>query len=245
MVGLPIAILNSSERFLETVGNLVESNGQREILVADYASGENEEIPLFMHHELPRALDAREIRFSSTVYCIDLHTLRIESLYSKLKEMGLIKNTRIVVSKFEKMISEAHFPETQIEYMNCLEKLNSVDEQVLRYNKIPKGCFDIGILNNDVIGYIHSYYKEYTNSEASMKGFRETMHGDGLLIVTQPCMLYPVDNIAFLESHGFNFIWGIDFNSHTSDSIEFDRRYPIERMSRLGHYTVLLFECDT
>ncbi|MFW9921553.1 MAG: hypothetical protein ACFFED_18275, partial [Candidatus Thorarchaeota archaeon] len=110
-------------------------------------------------------------------------------------------------------------------------------------HRLPRGCFHIGILNNDVVGYIHEYYKEYTDASKSLQGIRSTMQDGGLLMVTQPCMLFPLDNIKVLESHGFRFTIGYDFDLKSDSMREIDRSLSFDELSKLGHYSILLFRC--
>jgi len=213
-----------------------------EIFVADFAAGENDEVPYFFHNILNTCLELpREI--SITVYCTDLHTLRIESLFDKLYEEKLLRSTRVVLTKFESMIEDAVFPEVQVEQLR--EPSNErtlIDETVLTENIIPKSCFDIGILNNDVVGYIHEYYKEYTDAYCSIDGIKQVMKESSLLIVTQPCLLYPIDNIQVLEQHGFHFVEGFDIATSSGETTLVDRATDHRTMSRLNHYTVLIFK---
>ncbi|MFW9849591.1 MAG: hypothetical protein ACFFF4_10630 [Candidatus Thorarchaeota archaeon] len=212
------------------------------IFVADFAAGENDEVPYFFHNILSSCLGLnREI--SITVYCTDLHTLRIESLFDKLYEQKLLGNTRVVLTKFESMIDNATFPEVQVEQLaETSVDRTFIDETVLTKNVIPKSCFDIGILNNDVIGYIHEYYKEYTDASRSIEGIKQVMKESSLLIVTQPCLLYPIDNIQVLEQFGFQFVEGFDIEILSGEITLIDSTTDHRTMSRLNHYTFLIFK---
>jgi hypothetical protein len=177
------------------------------------------------------------------VYCTDLHTLRIESLFDKLQEENLAENTRVVLSRFESMTEEASFPEIQEEFINANStESTEIERAILSKKSIPESCFDIGILNNDVIGYIHEYYKEYTDAGMSIRGIKSVMKPGSLLVVTQPCLLYPVDNIQVLQKHGFQFVEGYDIDIESGQPTPVDATTVPKSMSRLNHYTILIFE---
>ncbi len=182
-------------------------------------------------------------QISMRVYCTDLHTLRIESLFDKLQEENLMEKTRVILSKFESMTKDAIFPDVQKEFLKTIsEELSEIDQYILAEQALPESCFDIGILNNDVIGYIHEYYKEYTNAKQSIEGIKSVMKPQSLLVVTQPCLLYPIDNIEVLQRHGFQFVEGYDIETESGTLTTVDEGTNPKSMSRLGHYTVLIFE---
>lgn len=225
------------------IENALLENKQETLLIADFASGENDEVPLFFHTILPKCMGNIETHL--LVYCMDIHSLRIESLFDKLIEHGLVSNTRIVAAKFESMIESARFPDIQLEYLNTAKGNQTwLDEDILKKRAVPMNCFDIGILNNDVIGYVSEYYKEYTDARKSIEGIRNALRTGAILIVTQPCLLYPVDNIKILSGLGFKFMDGLDIDLSTGTATVVTERTPPASLSRLGHYTFLVFETE-
>ena len=240
---IPISWLCKSEKVRSHIQSITDdTNSPSEVVIADFAAGENDEVPVFFHRLLRSCMDFTD-PISMRVYCTDLHTLRIESLFDKLQEEDLIETTRVILSKFESMTKEAIFPEIQNEFLkDNSANLSKLDQYILAEKALPRSCFDIGILNNDVIGYIHEYYKEYTDAEQSIEGIKSVMKSKSLLVVTQPCLLYPIDNIEVLHGHGFQFIEGYDIETESGALTTVDEGTNPKSMSRLGHYTVLIFE---
>ena len=70
---------------------------------------------------------------------------------------------------------------------------------------------------------------------------RNSMRTGGLLIVTMPCSLYVLSNVAPLEKSGFEFLEGFDVELSTEQVTFLDKNAEPGTMSRLGHYTLLLF----
>lgn len=213
-----------------------------ELFIADFAAGENDEVPYFVQNLMLSCLQI-DNSIPMTVYCTDIHTLRIESLFDILVENGLEKHTRVVLSRFETMTNEARFPDIQMEYLKREEALNNqLDRFIAEKKQIPVDGFDIGFLNNDVIGYIHEYYTEYTDAEKSIQGIHKTMAPGALLIVAEPCSLWQLDNISVLEANGFKFIEGYEVEIETGMVSEISEKTDFKTMGQLGHYTVLIFE---
>lgn len=241
--GVPISVLQRSDRFLEIIDEFIASRliFGSEIYIADFAAGENDEIPIYIHYALVPYLLSKRESIGFYVYCTDVHSLRIESLFEKIHSMKLTENTRIVHCKFEEMTENASFPKIQLDYLKFKESMTALDRSLIDGQRLLPNAFHIGFLNNDVVGYLHEYYKEYTDSNASLVAIRKVMKTEGLLIVTQPCLLYPLDNIKVLESYGFRFITGFDFDYDKDIFTEFDRTISFTVLSKLGHYTALLF----
>ncbi|MDF1541487.1 MAG: hypothetical protein P1Q69_21490, partial [Candidatus Thorarchaeota archaeon] len=124
---IPISWICKSEKlktYLETIGN-------EKILIADFAAGENDEIPFFIHNMMLECLEIGYL-IPMIVYCTDLHILRIESLFDKLLEHNLEKHTRIVFSRFETMTEDASFPDIQKEYLKKGESSsNFLDKAII------------------------------------------------------------------------------------------------------------------
>ena len=106
---------------------------------------------------------------------------------------------------------------------------------------IPQETFNVGILNNDVVGYLHEYYKEYSDAAVSLRKIHKVLKKGALLIVTKPCSLYVVDNVKVLESLGFRYLDGQDIDLTDGSVKALDRHTKPQLMSRLGHYTFLVF----
>ncbi|MHA2046436.1 MAG: hypothetical protein ACW99G_16745 [Candidatus Thorarchaeota archaeon] len=116
-----------------------------------------------------------------------------------------------------------------------------MDRFLLQNNKIPRESFDIGVLNTDVIGYLHEYYSEYSDALVALDQVYRTIKKNGLLIVTNPCSLYVVDNVKILNSIGFDFVEGVDIELSSGNVTAIDRETAPESMSRLNHYSFLIF----
>ena len=216
--------------------------GSDEFLIADFASGEHDRVPSFFIQVFPKLLSNIHEARKNFVYCIDLHSLRLDSLLGNLEESHLLGRTRVVQARLETMDQEASMRPGMIDFIEeHLENVIWLDDFLIGERKFPPNCFDLGILNNDIIGYMHEYYKSYSDVQLGIQKVFNLIRKDGMLIVTMPCSLYPVDNIAVLEKVGFAFLEGIDIDLSTEDITILDRMIDPKTMSRLGHYTALLF----
>lgn len=223
-----------------------------EILVADFASGENDRVPAFIHKVLPDLIDAGVIQNMPAkmewlrrivTYSTDSHGLRLDSLLGLLEEQDIHMVSRVVQAKFETMDSEVGFRKPQLDILEeCDDQPTWLDSFLLQKRRFPSNCFDLGFLNNDVVGYLYEYYKAHTDAELSLGKLRNLMKSKSLLVVTQPCLLYQVNNIEVLEQCGFSFLSGTDINLANMVSRNIDRRTHNKDLSRRGHYTFLIFE---
>ncbi|MHA1907784.1 MAG: hypothetical protein ACW98Y_10860 [Candidatus Thorarchaeota archaeon] len=240
---VPISWLCKSKTLRDFLGNFSsEPDSKVELMIADFAAGETDEVPQFVHRRIQSCMKVAE-SISMKVYCTDLHTLRIESLFYRLEEEALVEDTRIVLSKFETMTEEASFPEVQkVFFEQEAPTMTYIDDYINSNSALPHSCFDIGVLNNDVIGYIHDYYREYTDAKKSLEGIRRVMKPHSLLIVTQPGLIFHMDNIDALSKHGFHFIEGFDIETENGRLTSIDEKSDPMSMGNLGHYTVLIFE---
>ena len=172
----------------------------------------------------------------TTVYSIDLHALRLDSLLGKLEESGLVDRTRVVQSNLEEMDSKAFLrPDLSEILLHRPGELTWLDGFLLKEKKIPDETFDIGVLNTDVVGYLFEYYTEYSDATVALKQVHRTIKKGGLLIVTNPCLQYTIDNVKVLEDTGFEFVEGLDVELSTKNIVKIDRETPPESMSRLNH----------
>jgi SAM-dependent methyltransferase len=219
-------------------------NGEcgKEFIVADFASGEHDRVPSFFVRIVPDFLEGIEQKKRTTVYSIDLHTLRLDSLLGKLEESAILDRTRVVQAKLESMENEASFRPDLIDFLSRSPVEETWLDRILQTDKkIPQESFDIGVLNTDVVGYLHEYYTEYSDAEVALRQVYRTIKKDGLLIVTNPCSLYVVDNVKVIENVGFAFVEGIDIDLSTGSISEIGRETAPESMSRLNHYSFLVF----
>jgi hypothetical protein len=215
----------------------------KEFLVADFASGEHDRVPSFFVRILPELLTNDEVPIKRTiVYCTDLHALRLDSLMGKLEESALLENVRVVLAKLETMDKDAHLRPDMIEYLATKpSSMTWLDNHLKEKCFIPLGTFDIGVLNNDIVGYLHEYYTEYSDASLSLQNVHKVLKNGAFLIVTMPCSLYVVDNVQILESLGFEFLEGVDIDLSDGSVTPLDRSTEPQSMSRLGHYSFLIF----
>jgi predicted SAM-dependent methyltransferase len=120
------------------------------------------------------------------------------------------------------------------------EELTWLDRSLLKENMIPDEAFDIGVLNTDVVGYLFEYYTEYSDATAALNQVHRTLKKGGLLVVTNPCLQYTIDNVKVLEEIGFDFSEGYDIDLSTNKIIDINRDTPPKSMSRLNHYSFLI-----
>ncbi len=232
----PIAWIGKSPALLDylTLAKLEE-----EFLVADFASGEYDRVPSFFVKLLPGLHNSCPER--TIVYCTDIHALRLDSLMGKLEESNLLDYVRVVQAKLETMDEEANLRPDMIEYLKGSNSMTSLDHHLKEHRNIPQETFDIGILNNDIVGYLHEYYTEYSDARLGLQKVHKTLKIGALLIVTMPCSLYVVDNVQVLESMGFEFVEGLDITLADGSITPLNHSSNPKTMSRLGHYTFLVF----
>lgn len=213
-----------------------------ELLIADFASGENDRIPNFIHRVLPDFIPDLDFSTRRTfTYSTDLHGLRLDSLYGLFQEQHLEGCARAVHARMESMVTEASFRLEQAEYLNEHQKeLTILDKRIIEEQRIGEDVFDLGFMNNDVIGYLFEYYKADTDALTSLEAVQKTMKPSGLLIVTQPCSLYPVDNLDVLSRVGFSFIEGVDVELDSGEVTLLSDDAELDSLSRMGHYTYLV-----
>ncbi|TFF91319.1 hypothetical protein EU545_04570 [Candidatus Thorarchaeota archaeon] len=217
------------------------STSEDELLIADFASGEHDRVPSFFLRVLRHTLPSRPER-RWLVYCIDVHALRLDSLLGKLEEQSLLSDARVILASLASMRQKAVMRPGLEEFLQeHPSSQNDLDRILLSNGYVPADCFDLGILNNDVVGYLHEYYTEYGDAEASLRGVHETMKAGGLLVVTMPCSLYPLDNVGVLERIGFTFIAGVDIETETGKRTYHDDPPIPNSLSQLGHYSFLIF----
>lgn len=211
--------------------------------IADFASGEYDRVPSFFIRELPKLLKHdKEPSRKMCVYCTDLHALRLDSLLGKLEEEGMLDNVRVVQAALEKMDEEAILRPAMVEFLDSNpETISQLDDFLIGEQRFPPECFDIGILNNDIVGYMHEYYKDYSDAKIGLQKVRKLIRENGLLVVTMPSSLYVVDNVAILEEIGFKYLQGVDVSLSTCEKTFLEKDTKPENMSRLGHYTFLIF----
>lgn len=238
----PVSWITESPTFIEFIQDWI-SISDDDLLVADFASGEYDRVPTFFTKELPQL-----VRLSSNtekriiVFCTDVHALRLDSLLGKLEEDHLLDDVRVVHAPLEKMDIEARLRQPNIDYIKEKPEIATwLDDFLIGEQRFPSECFDIGVLNNDVIGYLYEYYKEYSNATKGLQKVWSLIRPGGLLIVAMPCLQYKVDNISVLGKVGFSFIEGFDITISTSQKTLLEKNVRLEELSKLGHYTFLIF----
>jgi hypothetical protein len=173
---------------------------------------------------------------------MDIHALRLDSLMGKLEEASLLTDVRVVQAKLEEMDEEANLRPDMIDFLeNRADTMTMLDNHLKSSKFIPQESFDIGIFNNDIVGYLHEYYTEYSDAQLGLQKVHKVLKKGALLVVTMPCSLYVINNIEVLESLGFKFVEGLDITISDGSPKAVDRSTDPKTMSRLGHYTFLIF----
>ncbi|MHA3963239.1 MAG: hypothetical protein AM325_006835 [Candidatus Thorarchaeota archaeon SMTZ1-45] len=235
----PIAWIIKSQVFGDYFSSVEKGSN---LLIADFAAGEHDRVPSFFLNLLANLGTDINLQNRRVVYCTDLHALRLDSLLGKLEESNLLDNARVIHAKLETMDNDAKFRPSMIEYLkNNQNTMTQLDHHLLNQQFIPPEAFNIGVLNNDVVGYLHEYYQEYSNAIISLQKVHKTLKKGALLIVTMPCSLYVVDNVKILESVGFQYIDGKDVDISEGFISDLDRSADPQTLSRLGHYTFMIF----
>ncbi|MBY8997298.1 MAG: hypothetical protein KGD60_06170 [Candidatus Thorarchaeota archaeon] len=243
----PIAWIAKSKVLMDYVYSVLvkerTTEHDKEFLVADFASGEHDRVPSFFLRILPELLTSDEgPKKRTTVYSTDLHALRLDSLMGKLEESSLLEDVRVVLAKLETMDEDAHLRPDMLEYLEANLSSNTwLDTHLKEQKFIPPNTFDIGVLNNDIVGYLQEYYTEYSNAIMGLQKVHKVLKDGALLVVTMPCSLYVIDNVQILESLGFEFLEGQDIVLSNGSVTLLNRFTEPQTMSRLGHYTFLIF----
>jgi len=237
----PISWITESSEFMEFIERH-QSTSEDDLLVADFASGEYDRVPTYFTRELPNVIKSSTKARRFVAYCTDIHSLRLDSLYRKLEEEGSLSQVRVVQAALETMDISAKLVSENFDYVsNNPDIVNWLDDLLIGKQCFPPECFDIGILNNDVIGYMHEYYTEYSNAEKGLQKVYKLIRNDGLLIVTMPCLQYKIDNISVLEKIGFTYLGGLDITPSTGEKTILEKNVPLDVLSNLGHYTFFIF----
>ena len=238
----PISWVTESSHFIEFIERSL-STSENDLLVADFASGEYDRVPTFFTKELPRLIKQSDEDRRIVTYCTDIHPLRLDSLLGKLEEeKESLSQIRIVHAAMETMDTSANIRPENLEYINNNPDIaNWLDDFLIGEQCFPPGCFDIGILNNDVVGYMYEYYTEYSDAEKGLQKVWKLIRSNGLLIVTAPCLQYKVDNISILEKIGFTYLEGFDITLSNGEQTLLEKNVQLDKLSNLGHYTFLLF----
>jgi hypothetical protein len=214
---------------------------ESDLLIADFASGEHDRVPSFFLRILRRAIEPKPKR-RWVVYSVDVHALRLDSLLGALEEERLLGDARVVLAGLERMRTKATMRPGELPFLLEHDSAQTwLDGILMSKEYIPAESFEIGVLNNDVIGYLHEYYKEYGQAAAAIEGIYEVMKDGGLLIATMPCELYPLDNVAALVEVGFSYVNGFDIDTSSGRTEVFQEKPAIGDLSRLGHYSFLVF----
>lgn len=238
----PISWITESYRFVEFIKNWI-SESEDDLLVADFASGEHDRVPTFFTKELPRIAELTpDSEKRIVVFCTDIHALRLDSLLGKLEEDKLLDDVRVVHAALETMDTKAELRPPNLDYIqNHPDVATWLDDFLIGEQRFPSECFDVGILNTDVVGYMYEYYKEYSDAETGLHKVGSLIRPGGLLIVTMPCLQYKVNNISVLEEIGFTYLEGLDITLSTGEKTLLEKNVPLDKLSNLGHYTFLLF----
>ena len=243
----PIAWITKSKALMDFVASALvkeqTTEQDKEFLVADFAAGEYDRVPSFIVTVLPELLSNDDVaKKQITVYCTDLHALRLDSLLGKLEDAAQLENVRVVLAKLETMDEDAQFRPDMSKFLESnRSSITWLDKHLQEKSYIPPNTFDIGILNNDIVGYLQDYYKEYSDANLGLQKVHKVLKNGALLIVTMPGFVYAADNVQILESLGFEFLEGLDIDLSDGSSTLLDRSADPEKMSRLGHYTFLIF----
>ncbi len=238
----PISWITESSSFIEFIQEWI-TNSEDDMLIADFASGEHHRVPTFLTKILPRIVNlSQDSEKRIVVFCTDLHVLRLDSLLGKLEEDELLDDVRVVLATLENMDVEASIRPPNLDYIKeHPDVVTWLDDFLIDEQRFPTECFDVGILNTDIVGYLHEYYTEYSDAEKGLSKVWSMIRPGGLLVVTMPCMLYKVDNISVLEKIGFEFLHGIDITLSTGEKTFLEKNVILDQLSNLGHYTFLIF----
>jgi SAM-dependent methyltransferase len=227
----PISWILKSAFFVDFVkASLNREDGK--VIAADFASGEHDRVPSFFIDILPDQLEIG----------IEQSSQRLDSLLGKIEESKLLHRVRMVQAKLESLDEKATIRPGVVEYLERhLDDVIWLDDFLIGEERFPPECVDIGVLNNDVIGYLHEYYKSNSNLNLALEQVWKVIRTGGLLVVTMPCSLYVVDNITALERVGFTFEQGIDITLANGDVSSIKKNTEMRELSQIGHYSYFVF----
>lgn len=235
----PISWITKSEALIDYLTSDV--GDASELAIADFASGEHDRVPSFFLRTLRNVIEPRPLK-RWVVYSIDLHALRLDSLLGYLEQEGLLAHARVVLARLESMRKKAELRPALADFLSSHPaNQTSLDRVLFAQKLIPPDSFQIGILNNDVVGYLHEYYNEHTDANRALTGVYEVMKTGGLLVVTKPCALYRIDNVQILESIGFDYVQGVDVEIESGRVETYGERPNQDQLCRSGHYSFLVF----
>ncbi len=234
----PISWITESSIILKHLRTLSDTNS--EILLADFASGEHDRVPSFFLRLLRGAMNPKP-QGRWIVYCIDLHALRLDSLLGSLEEERLLADVRVVQASLDSMSRSAAFRPGMTDFLHENTGLQtSFDRTLMTHGAIPSESFHVGILNNDIVGYLHEYYGKSGDAHRALQGIYDSMKTEGIVVVTMPSMLYRVDNVQLLEAVGFHFIQGVDVETESGHVDTYHHKPDQNQLSRTGHYSFLV-----
>ena len=213
-----------------------------EVFIGDFGSGRNAEVPIFFVKEYQHLVSHRVP--NPIVYSIDMHTLRLENMFGQFLEEEIQSNARVVYAKLESMNSHATFPYEQKEYLKRnLQESTSLDKHILNEENFPPTSLHLGIMNKDLIGYLSEYYENESDLRTCLQAIKKILHLKALLIITQPCVMYRVDNVKLLRDNGFHLEEIIDVDLKTELHTLMDVSASIESFSKPNHYSFIVASC--
>ena len=173
-----------------------------------------------------------------------MHTLRLENMFGQFLEEEIQSNARVVYAKLESMSSHATFPYEQKEYLKRnLQESTSLDKHILNEENFPPTSLHLGIMNKDLIGYLSEYYENESDLRTCLQAIKKILHLKALLIITQPCVMYRVDNVKLLRDNGFHLEEIIDVDLKTELHTLMDVSASIESFSKPNHYSFIVASC--
>jgi hypothetical protein len=95
-------------------------------------------------------------------------------------------------------------------------------------------------MNKDLIGYMSEYYENETDLRTSFETIHHVLSQNALLIVTQPCMMYRVNNLKILRDNAFILEEIIDVDLKTGTHSLLDDSNTIESFSKSNHYSFIV-----
>ncbi|KAJ3434697.1 hypothetical protein M0812_01818 [Anaeramoeba flamelloides] len=220
---------------------------EKPFLIGDYGSGRNQEVPKFYLQVLDSVFQKEYPnlkKIESFCYCADLHPTRLFALFNTCSQEDILERTRLVISKLETMSKSAKILDVQKNQLQKQqEKQTWLDKALISTEKFPESCFDLGVLNNDMVGFLAEYYSSNSDLMESLEEVKKSIRTGGHLLVTSPNTLHKIDNIKVLEEVGFKFVSYSDYNIKSEEIVNIFEKEDVPRGEdrKLDHFNFLFF----
>ncbi|KAJ6241780.1 hypothetical protein M0813_00486 [Anaeramoeba flamelloides] len=206
---------------------------EKPFLIGDYGSGRNQEVPKFYLQVLDSVFQKEypNLKKIESFVIVQIYTQQGYLLYL----IPVHKKT------FWKELKILDVQKNQLQKQQ--EKQTWLDKALISTEKFPESCFDLGVLNNDMVGFLAEYYSSNSDLMESLEEVKKSIRTGGHLLVTSPNTLHKIDNIKVLEEVGFKFVSYSDYNIKSEEIVNIFEKEDVPRGEdrKLDHFNFLFF----